>query len=134
MNDKQKQLITVIRLFDLTQGIMGLVISAAMVVYAAIFGLVGIAATTSTTQTEAQAGTAIGLIFVVVFGIIALISATVTFLNFYIAWKLEEPKKWIWTAQVILTCLQFFNLYYLPINIYFLIQLLKPEYKEFYKE
>jgi len=134
MSEKQKQFITIVRLFDLTQGIMGIIISLVMLMYVLFFSFLGVASSTSTSASEAQAGAAVGIVFVVIFGVIALISLLMTGLNFYLAWKLEEPKKWIWTAQVIITCLQFLNLYYLPVNIYFLIQLLKPEYKEYYSE
>lgn len=134
MNDKQKQFITIVRLFDLTQAIIGIVLTGIMVVYAFLFGLLGFAAVSSTNTDSQAAGTGFGLFFIVLFGGIALISGTMTVLNIYLAWKLEEPKKWIWIAQVIVTCLQFLNLYYLPVNIYFLIQLLKPEYKEYYTE
>lgn len=130
MSDKQKQLITVIRLFDLAQGIIGILFTLLFIMYTVIFGSLGFAVST----TNSNSGASFGIFLIVFFGGITLISAIFTGLNILLSVKLEEPKRWIWITQIIITCFQFLNLYYLPVNIYFLIQLLKDEYKEYYSE
>ena len=108
-----------------------LAVSILFLLYGILFGFVGLAGSNASDGAEfAGVSGALGLGF----GCVGLFFIAFAALEGYIALKLETPKKWIWIVQIIFLCTRLFNLATLPLTVYFLVQLLKPEYKDYYVE
>lgn len=129
MTERQKEFTNILRLYNACQAIIGIVVFLMMTLYAILFGSFGLIE-----NSEPEAALVFGGFFAVFFGGIALFYLIFTILHGLVAWKLDQPKKWVWITTIALTILQLFNIYFLPLNIYFLIQLFKEENRKFYNQ
>ncbi len=130
MTERQLELTNILRLYNLSLSLAGLIGSLILGFYTALFVGISFTGSEASTSESAFVGGLLGLFF----GVFALLYIIFTIMHGVIAWKLDQGERWVWVSAVILLIVQLFNIYFLPINIYFLIQLFKPEIKDYYTE
>ncbi len=133
MSEKQKEFSNIFRLYNLSLAISGLVATLIMALYAGLFSFIGFSSL-STVEGSTRSSQEVGVVFLILFGGAALVALLFTVVHGIVAWQFNQPRKWVWILAVIGQILQVLNIYYLPLTIYFLIQLFKEEYKIYFTQ